>query len=72
MKQLKQASNVFCILPHAQKFEIKICREDRRWEVIEMYTEEAVTSVISVTVERSARRVCCEGRKVEREGSVTV
>ena len=34
-----QASNVFCILPHAQKFEDKDL-EDRCWEVIEMQTEE--------------------------------
>ena len=47
-----QASNVFCILPHAQKFEDKDL-EDRCWKVIEMQTEEAVTSDEFVTVERS-------------------
>ena len=50
-KNLK-ASNVFCILPHAQKFEDKDL-EDRCWEVIEKQTEEAVTSDEFVTVERS-------------------
>ena len=47
-----KASNVFCILPHAQKFEDKDL-EDRCWEVIEKKTEEAVTSDEFVTVERS-------------------
>ena len=47
-----KASNVFCILPHAQKFENKFL-EDRCWEVIEKQTEEAVTSDEFVTVERS-------------------
>ena len=47
-----KASNVFCILPHAQKFEDKDL-EDRCWEVIEKQTEEAVTSDEFVTVERS-------------------
>ena len=46
------ASNVFCILPHAQKFRDKDL-EDRCWKVIEMQTEEAVTSDEFVTVERS-------------------
>ena len=46
------ASNVFCILPHAQKFEDRDL-EDRCWEVIEKQTEEAVTSDEFVTVERS-------------------
>ncbi|XP_078348836.1 BTB/POZ domain-containing protein 6-like [Oculina patagonica] len=46
------ASNVFCILPHAQKFENKDL-EDRCWEVIEEQTEEAVTSDEFVTLERS-------------------
>ena len=45
-------SNVFCILPHAQKFENKDL-EDRCWEVIEMQTEKAVTSDEFVTLERS-------------------
>jgi len=47
-----KASNVFCMLPHAQKFEDKDL-EDRCWEVIEKQTEEAVTSDEFVTVERS-------------------
>ena len=47
-----QASNVFCILPHAQKFEDKHL-EGRCWKVIEEQTEEAVTSDEFVTVERS-------------------
>ena len=47
-----KASNVFCILPHAQKFEDKDL-EDRCWEVIEWQTEEAVTSDEFVSVERS-------------------
>ena len=46
------ASNVFSILPHAQKFEDKDL-EDRCWEVIEKQTEEVVTSDEFVTVERS-------------------
>ena len=46
-----KASNVFCILPHARKFEDKDL-EDRCWEVIEKQTEEAVTSDEFVTVER--------------------
>jgi len=46
-----KASNVFCILPHAQKFENKDL-EDRCWEVIDKQTEEAVTSDEFVTVER--------------------
>ena len=47
-----EASNVFSILPHAQKFEDKDL-EERCWEVIEMHTEEAVTSDEFVTLERS-------------------
>ncbi len=47
-----KASNVFCILPYAQKFEDKYL-EDRCWEVIEKQTEEAVTSDEFVTVERA-------------------
>ena len=46
------ASNLFSILPHAQTFEVKFL-EDRCWEVVEMKTEEAVTSDEFVTVERS-------------------
>ena len=46
------ASNVFCILPHAQKFEDKDL-EDGCWEVVEKQTEEAMTSDEFVTLERS-------------------
>ena len=46
------ASNVFTILPHAQKFEDKDL-ENRCWTVIEMYTEEAVTSDDFVVIDRS-------------------
>ena len=46
-----KASNVFCILPHAQKFGEKDL-EDRCWEVIENQTKEAVTSEEFVTLER--------------------
>ena len=46
------ASNVFTILPHAQKFEDKDL-ENRCWKVIEMHTEEAVTSDDFVVIERS-------------------
>ena len=47
-----KTSNVFCLLPHAHKFEDKDL-EDRCWDVIEKQTEEAVTSDEFVTVERS-------------------
>ena len=57
-----KASNVFCILPHAQKFEDKDL-EDRCWKVIEEQTEEALKSVEFVTVERSLVETV-----VEREG----
>ena len=46
------ASNVFCILPYANKFE-DIDLEDQCWKVIETDTEEAVTSDDFVTVDRS-------------------
>ena len=46
------ASNVFCILTHAQKFEDKDL-EDRCWKVIEEQTKEAMASDEFVTVERS-------------------
>ena len=52
LRENLKASNVFCILSHSQKFEDKDL-EDRCWEVIEMQTEEAVTSDEFVTVERS-------------------
>ena len=46
------ASNVFCILPHAETFEDKELK-NRCWEVIEEQTEEAITSDEFVTVERA-------------------
>jgi len=47
-----KASNVFCILPHAQNFEDKDL-EDRCWEEIEKQTEEALKSEEFVTIKRS-------------------
>ena len=47
-----EASNAFSILPQAQKFEDKDL-EKRCWNVIELHTEEAVTSDDFVTLERS-------------------
>ena len=52
LRENLSAANVFSILPHAKKFEDKDL-EDRCWEVIEENTEEAVTSVDFVTLERS-------------------
>ena len=46
------AANVFSILPYAQKFQDKNL-EERCWKVIEIVTEEAVTSDDFVTAERS-------------------
>ena len=46
------ASNVFTILPHVQKFEDKDL-EDQCCKVIEMHTEEALTSNDFVVAERS-------------------
>ena len=46
------ASNVFSILPHAQKFEDKDL-ENRCWEVVEIHTEEALASDDFVVAERS-------------------
>ena len=46
------ASNVFSILPHAQKFEDKDL-ENRCWEVVEVQTEEALVSDDFVVIERS-------------------
>ena len=46
------ASNVFSVLPQAQKFEDKDL-EERCWEVIEVQTENALTSEEFVTLERS-------------------
>ena len=45
-------ANVFSILPYAQKFQDKNL-EERCWKVIEIFTEEAVTSNDFVTAERS-------------------
>ena len=58
-----QASDVFCILPYAQKCADKDL-EDRCWEVIEQHPEEAVTSDEFVTIERSV----IETIIVKREG----
>ena len=52
LRENLKASNVFCILPHAQRFEDKDL-EDRCWEVIKNQTEEAVTSDEFMSVERS-------------------
>ena len=46
------ASNVFSVLPHAQKSEDKDL-EERCWEVIEAQTENALSSEEFVTLERS-------------------
>ena len=70
LRENLKASNVFCILPHALKFEDKDL-EDRCWEVVEMQTEEAVTSDEFETVERSLVE-SCEERKVESGGGGTV
>ena len=52
LRENVNATNVFGILSHAQKFEDKDL-ENRCWEVIEKQTEEAVTSDEFFTVERS-------------------
>ena len=57
------ASNVFCILPPAQKFEDKDL-EDRCWDVIEIQTEEAVTSDEFVTLERSLVKAVVKREKL--------
>ena len=54
---------MFAILPHAQKFEDKDL-EDRCWKVIEMRTEEALTSDDFVVAERSPGGI----RVVKRDG----
>ena len=46
------ASNVFSVLPQALKFEDKAL-EKRCWEIIEIHTENALTSEEFVTLERS-------------------
>ena len=51
-----KASNVFSVLPNAQKFADEDL-EDRCWKLIEEQTEEAVTSDEFVTVKRSLERV---------------
>ena len=52
LRENLEASNVFSILPNARKFEEKDL-EKRCWEMIEMHTEEAVTSEEFVTLEQS-------------------
>ena len=52
LREHLEASNAFSILRHAQKFEDKDL-EERCWNVIELHTEEAVTSDDFVTLERS-------------------
>ena len=52
LREHLEASNAFSILPQAQKFEDKDL-EKRCWNVIELHTEEAVTSDDFVTLERS-------------------
>ena len=52
LREHLEASNAFSILPQAQKFEDKDL-EERCWKVIELHTEEAVTSDDFVTLERS-------------------
>lgn len=52
LRDILDVSNVFCILPYANKFE-DTDLEARCWKVIETQTEEAVTSDDFVTVDRS-------------------
>ena len=52
LREHLEASNVFSILPQAQKFEDKDL-DEQCWNVIELHTEEAVTSDDFVTLERS-------------------
>ena len=52
LRENLKASNVFCILPPAQKYDDKDL-EDRCWEVIEKQTEEAVMSDEFCALERS-------------------
>ena len=52
LREHLEASNAFSILPQAQKFGDKDL-EERCWKVIELHTEEAVTSDDFVTLERS-------------------
>ena len=69
LRDILEASNVFSILSHAQIFEDKDL-EDRCWEVIEMDTQEAVTSKEFVTLERSlvesiVKRECLHIKEIE-------
>ena len=64
-----EASNVFSILPQAQKFEDKDL-ESRYWEVIESHTEQALISDEFLTLERSivesvVKRNALEVREVD-------
>ncbi|XP_044184855.1 BTB/POZ domain-containing protein 6-like [Acropora millepora] len=52
LRENLDASNVFTILPHAQKFDDKDL-ENRCWKVIEMHSEEALASDDFVVIERS-------------------
>ena len=52
LREHLEASNAFSILPQAQKFGDKDL-EERCWKVIELHTEEAVTSDDFVTLKRS-------------------
>ena len=47
-----ETSNVFSVLPQAQKFDDKEL-EERCWQVIETHTENALTSEEFVTLEKS-------------------
>ena len=57
------ASNVFSILSQAQKFEDKYLAK-RCWEVIEVHTEEALTSDDFVVIERSLVESCVQREKL--------
>ena len=52
LREYSEASNVFSILPQAQKYEDKDL-ENRCWGVIEMHTEEALMSDGFLTLKRS-------------------
>ena len=51
LREHLEASNVFSILPQAQKFEDKNL-EELCWKVIEMHTDNTLTSEEFVTLER--------------------
>ena len=57
------ASNAFSILSHAQKFEDKDL-ENRCWEVVEVQTEEAVTSDDFVVIDRSLMESIVKSEKL--------